>query len=268
MDTPSTRDRILAALRALAVGDAMGRATEGYEPDEILEVYEGPVTEFVEPVRPFDDEVWAAGEIGPPTQLVVALADPELAGQVRWLEDATEIDHLPEAVADGLRRTLDAVQTALPHPPAHAALSAGLAAAVDGHSVRDVLRYARAAAEDAGGPALSTAIAHATAIAEESGGREAGNALRRVFSPSGGGDALVAFIFGIVYATQSARRAIEEAVNQGGHAPIAAALAGAICAAALPGTLPHAWASTAEQLNSLDLEAAAGRYTAARTGEM
>jgi ADP-ribosylglycohydrolase len=104
-------------------------------------------------------------------------------------------------------------------------------------------------------------------IAEESGGRQPGVALAELFPPAGGVDALVPFIFGIVYATQSARRAIVEALNQGGPAPVSAGIAGAICAAAVPGTLPRAWVAEVEQVNTLDLAGVARGYLDSRSSD-
>lgn len=267
MDGPTRLDRLVAALRGLAVGEAMGRATEHYTAQEIIDVYEGPVTEFVEPVRAFDDEEWSAGEVGAFTRLVTALADAAVAPEVRWLEDAAETDRLAEAVADGLRHSLDGLLAAPPRPAAHAAIAVGVAAACAGHTARDVLLYARTAVDDAGSAGLADAIGLAGRIAEESGGRQPGIVLTETFPPTAGVDALVPFIFGIVYGTQSARRAIVEAVNQGGPAPAAAAIAGAICAAAMPGTLPRAWAAEVEQINQLDLEGAAQGYLGPHSGD-
>ncbi|MER3419259.1 MAG: hypothetical protein C4290_01485, partial [Chloroflexota bacterium] len=61
------------------------------------------------------------------------------------------------------------------------------------------------------------------------------------------------------------RRAIIDAVNQGGHAPETAAIAGAICAAAAPVTLPPSWWEVVERANpDLDLEQVARLFAALR----
>ncbi len=78
------------------------------------------------------------------------------------------------------------------------------------------------------------------------------------------GPAVTAFIFGVVYGTQSARRAIVEAVNQGGNAPETAGIAGAICAAFAPQSFPAPWGWEIERRNGLDLAAAARQLAAAR----
>jgi hypothetical protein len=105
--------RIEAVLGAFAAGEAMGRATEEYAPDEIIEMYEDAVTDFVEPVRLFDDEVWAAGETGDGTTHVLnghgARALPS------GVDEGTDIDLLPLGVALGLR--CDGRSTSCPGVP-------------------------------------------------------------------------------------------------------------------------------------------------------
>lgn len=271
MDPKATLERTTAALRALAAGDAMGRATEHYRPDEIGEVYEEAITEFVEPVRLFDDEIWTAGEIGPPTEVVLAFTPQSEKADAGLPGIRAAVDRLPVALSIGLRYAVPDLPCApgsLPIAagiePSFLAVAAGITAAVDGFTIRDLIRHVMGKAEAIGDGTLVASLAEAVALAETSGGRNAGAILAAAFSPDGGVDALVPFIFGIVYATQSARRAIVEAVNQGGHAPQTAAIAGAICAAALPGTLPRAWGLEVERVNGLDLEAVARRYLAAR----
>jgi ADP-ribosylglycohydrolase len=260
MTPTDASERVAAALRALAVGDAMGRATEHYEPAEIADIYEDAVTEFVEPVRLFDDEEWAAAETGLPTAAVIALAPPARGDEPGV---ADPIGRLPTGVALGLRRPLRDLLARPPEPPI-AAMAAAVSAAVDGHPAREVLGLAAEGARAAGDAELAERIMQAGGIAQASGGRRAGAALRETFSPSGDARSVVPFILGVVYATQSARRAILEAVNQGGHAPETAAIAGAICGAIVPISLPPAWAAEVERVNNLDLAALAARYTAAR----
>ncbi|MBI2760536.1 MAG: ADP-ribosylglycohydrolase family protein [Chloroflexi bacterium] len=264
MTEPANDDltsRIEAVLGAFAAGDAMGRATEGYRPDEIIEVYEDAVTEFVEPVRLFDDEVWAKGETGDATTHVVTGHDAlTLTARIK---EYAGIDLLPLGVALGLRwplselpgRSVGATQ---------AAVAAGVSAALDGLSASDALESAALAARDAGDGALAESIMQAGGIAQASGGRRSGEALREDFPPDGDARSVVAFVFGIVYATSSARRAIVEAVSQGGHAPETAAIAGAICAALTPASFPRAWGETVERVNSHNFRAAATAYARRR----
>jgi ADP-ribosylglycohydrolase len=253
--------RIEAVLGAFASGDAMGRATEGYRPEEIAEVYEDAVAEFVEPVRLFDDEVWAEGEAGDATAHVVNGHDPT-ALDARMTEYAG-IDLLPLGVALGLQRRFDDPADVAGGAPV-AAVAAGVSAALDEQSVSDVMRLAALAARGAGDDALAESIARAGGIAQASGGRRSGEALRGEFPPDGDARSVVAFVFGIVYATRSARRAIVESVNEGGHAPATAAIAGAICAALTPASLPRTWADTVGRINSHDFRAAAEAYALGR----
>lgn len=256
--------RATAALRALAVGDAMGRATEHYDPAEIAEVYEDAITEFLEPVRLFDAEEWAAGEVGPPTRMVVALVPDGDAPTIRLYADAPVVDRLPAGVALGLLWPLGWVLSTPSRDAPVACIAAAMGAALDGHPAREVLGFGAQAARAAGDGTLAERIVEAAGIAQASGGRRPGGALREAFPPQGDAGALTPFILGLVYATQSARRAILEAVNQGGHAPEAAGIAGAVCAALAPSTLPGAWGAEVERLNDLDLQATARRYLAFR----
>ncbi len=259
----ATFARLVAAFQALAVGDAMGRATEAYEPAEIEEIYEDAIMEFVEPVRLFDDEQWAAAETGSPTENAIAMA---LATTATSMNEPSVVDivHLPRAVAIGAMRPLAAI---LAFPPANAgiaAVAAAVSAGIEGRPAHAALAASVQAAHAAGDGRLAAAIVEAGGIAQASGGRRAGVALRVRFSPAGDIGALTPFILGLVYATQSARRGILEAVNQGGHAPESAAITGAICAAVVPLSLPPAWAAEVERVNALDFTPIARRCVVAR----
>lgn len=257
--------RVTAALRGLAVGEAMGRATEHYRPAEIEQIYEDAVTDFVEPVRLFDDEAWAAGETGPLTQAVLAMAHPTESRAAEFAGDGLP-QRLARAVATGVTRPLAADPEAAEGDAAVACLAAALAAACSGYPPSEVVGRAARAAQEAGGPELAEHVLEAGGIAQASGGRRPGDVLRVTFPPEGDPGSLIPFVLGIVYATQNARRAILEAVNQGGHAPETAALAGALCAAIAPGSLPQAWGAAVERVNDLDLAAAARRFLSARSG--
>ena len=50
----STRERAIAALRGVAVGDAFGRSTEGYWPEDIATIYGERIASFVKPVELMD----------------------------------------------------------------------------------------------------------------------------------------------------------------------------------------------------------------------
>lgn len=256
--------RIVAALRGLAAGDAIGRATEHYQPDEIDEVYEDRITDFVTPVRLFDHQQWAEAETGPPTEIVLALAAGDAPTAIRWHDDATAIDRLPVAVALGLSRPVGQAVAAAGEDAPLAAVAAAMAAALAGMSARVVVEQASAGALAAGGTLLAARILEAVGVAQGSGGRRAGLALYELFPADRDAEAATALICGLVYAAQSARRVIIEAVSLGGHAPTIAAIAGAICAAITPSSLPDAWGQRVEATNSIDLAAVAARYATRR----
>lgn len=232
-------ERVTVVLQALAAGEAMGRATEYYRPEEIEEVYEDAVTDFVEPIRLFDDERWRAAETG---EIVAALLGTGPA--VPFVQ--------------GIRAALYGAEAA--HlPPLEAALSAALGAALTGFPLFEMPARAAEAARRAGDAALAQAIVDAAGIAQASGGRRPGQALRDRFPPDGGPVEVLALAIGVAYAAPSARRAIPEAVNQGGHSPETAALSGALAAALAPTSLPRSWAVEVERVNGFDLADLAGR---------
>ncbi len=68
-------DRAAACLWGAAAGDAMGKASEGYSPARILEVYGKRLRGFVEPVQPLSQFAWKKGEITEDTRQTLAVAE-------------------------------------------------------------------------------------------------------------------------------------------------------------------------------------------------
>lgn len=236
-DNAGRFDRVLAVIRALAAGEAMGRATEHYHPEEIEEIYEDAVVEFLEPVRLFDAEEWLAAETG---ELMAALIG---AGP-----DVPFVRGIRAALGRSPGTTL---------PPVEAALAAALSTALAGSPLFELPASAAAAARGAGDSSLAEQIILAAGTAQASGGRRPGQALRGLFPPDGAPEMLLAFAIGLAYAAPNARRAILEAVNQGGHSPETAALAGALAAALAPTSVPRTWTADIERVNGFDLDQAA-----------
>lgn len=220
--------RAVAALRGLVIGDAMGAATEGYRPDEVLEVYGTPIGELVEPVNLYPESIpdRLLGEVGPVARIALA------AGGL--LSDAAgpspDDAGLAWAVALGIARPPDALDR----------IMADTARAVQ-------------VAEYAGGAALAELIRRAVGVAQESGGRRVGERVAALCNPAGDATNITAFAFGVAYGTQSVRRAVPQAANQGGSASLTAALAGALCGAFAPTTVVESWAAEVERVNDLEL---------------
>lgn len=266
MDDVELHRRAHAVLRALAAGDAMGAATEGLLPDEVLAVYEAPVTELVEPVNrdPERSEGRARGAIGPVTRSALAAAD-RLSGAATGTLD---VDALGWAVTLGIvspaggvapvvqgARQVAAGVTAA----AGAAVAAAIAAGLGGFMARDMVSWAALAAREVGAPDLAERIVAAAGVGQASGGRQAGALVGAQFPPGPDPATAVAFAFGVAFSAQSVRRAIAEAVNQGGPASLTAGLAGAICAAVAPASAVESWADEVERTSGLDLAAVADR---------
>ena len=271
MDEARLRLHALAALRGLAVGDAMGAATEGYLAAEIEEVYEGPLTELTEPVNLYPDEVAdrERGVVGPVTR--AALAAVEALAESRSLDGdpadlgwAVTLGIVTPAGAPDLlaRRARTLAGDAL--AAVGAAVAAAVAAGIGGLMARDAVALAMRGAEAAGEPLLARRIARAAGEGQASGGRRVGAAVRAEFPPEPAVEDAVVFAFGVAFGAQNARRAIPEAVNQGGLASLAAGLTGAICAALTPSSLVESWACEVESLSGIDLGTAVDRALAVR----
>ncbi|MGD9894595.1 MAG: ADP-ribosylglycohydrolase family protein [Dehalococcoidia bacterium] len=271
IDDDEIRRRAIGALRGLAVGDAMGAATEGYLPDEVEEVYEAPIAELVDPVNLYPDAVAdrQLAVIGGVTRAALDAAEalsrgerPALAedgigwavplGIVSAIDDLDGITQIVAGVAD--------VATAA----SGAAVAAAVAAGVSGYMVRDAISLAVRAAELAGSPDVVRRIVLATGEAQASGGRQVGAVVGASYPAGPGIVDATAFAFGVAFGAQSVRRAIPEAVNQGGRASLSAALAGAICGAIIPGSTVESWSDQVEAASGIDLAALAGRLLEAR----
>jgi ADP-ribosylglycohydrolase len=268
-----TRRRAVAVLRALAAGDAIGAAADGYRPAEIADVYDGPITEILEPVNLYPESApdRARAAVGPVT-VSALIAAGRLAGTSPAPAAAAALGW---AVALGIASPAGATATIVTAArdlaeaeaaAAGAAVAAAIAAGIDGYLARDAIGFAALAAESAGAAELADLIVRAAGAAQASGGRLVGTAVAAEAPPGPGSTAIVAFALGVAFGAQSVRRAILEAANQGGAASHTAALAGAICAAFAPASAVEAWADEVERANALDLRATAGELLALRTG--
>ena len=68
-------DRIVACLQAIAVGDAMGKMTEGYFPEEITTTYGGRITCFQDPIQPKSRFTWERAEVTDDTRFTLLIAE-------------------------------------------------------------------------------------------------------------------------------------------------------------------------------------------------
>lgn len=271
MTNAEARRRASAALRGLAVGDALGAATEGYRPEEVENVYDAPITELTEPVNlyPESEPDRARAEVGPVTRAAIA-GGRRLLGAPGGLIDG---DALGWAVPVGIITAAGPVEPLVEAATAFAtgearaagaAVAAAVAAGIGGFMARDTVAQATLAAVVAGCPALAHAIIRATGIGQASGGRLVGAQIAAECPPGPGPAAAVAFAFGVAFGAQSVRRAMLEAVNQGGESSLTAALVGALCGSFAPATTVETWASEVETANGLNLDALAERLLARR----
>jgi len=268
IDEAEIRRRALAALRGLAVGDAMGAAAEGYRPEEIEEVYEAPIAEMLDPVNLYPESAAdrTRGAIGPVTESALAI--------IPFLESGgwPDLSHteIGWAVPLGIITPVDAldrVVAAIPQTQgkaAAAAIVAAVAAGAGGHLARDAISLANRATNNAGDPAVGRRILHAAGEAQASGGRRVGAFIGVDFPPGPGPADAVVFALGVAFGTQSVRRAIPEAVNQGGRASLAAGLAGAVTGALVPTSTVESWADEVERVSGLDLTTIAERLLVIR----
>jgi ADP-ribosylglycohydrolase len=265
------RRRAIGALRGLAVGDAMGAATEGYLPDEVEEVYDAPIAELVDPINLYPDaaEDRPRATAGSVTREALSLADaiirneplPPAPDSIGWAVPLGIISPV-----DDLERITTAVQSVsdVATAASAAAVAAAVAAGVSGYMARDAISLAIRAAEQAGSPEVARRIVQAAGEAQASGGRRVGEAVGATVPPGPSVADVTAFAFGIAFGAQSVRRAIPEAVNQGRRASLSAALAGALCGAIVPGSTVESWSDDVEEASEIDLTAIAGRLLEAR----
>ena len=71
--------RSKAALYGVAVGDALGKMTEGYWPPEIRQRYGKPIEDFMTPIQPQSQHKWRIAEVTDDTRLTVILAESILS---------------------------------------------------------------------------------------------------------------------------------------------------------------------------------------------
>ena len=88
--------RAWAALQGVAVGDALGKLTEGYWPHEIIQTYGGPVTGFRRPIQPRSRWEWAYAEVTDDTRFILLVAESIIEqGRVDRLDIARRILERP-----------------------------------------------------------------------------------------------------------------------------------------------------------------------------
>jgi len=71
----SVKRRAVACLQAVAVGDAMGKMTEGYWPEEVLSSYGGYLNSFRKPIQPKSRYTWGYAEVTDDTAFTLLLAE-------------------------------------------------------------------------------------------------------------------------------------------------------------------------------------------------
>jgi len=67
--------RAVACIQAVAVGDAMGKMTEGYRPEEILQNYGEQLQGFRQPVQPKSGFSWGYAEVTDDTRFTLLMAE-------------------------------------------------------------------------------------------------------------------------------------------------------------------------------------------------
>jgi len=98
-----TEDRAVASIQAVAVGDAMGKMTEGYWPEEVLDNYGDYVQGFRKPFQPKSKFSWGYAEVTDDTRFTLIIAESIIEkGSVdrreiiqRILNDKTKIKGWP-----------------------------------------------------------------------------------------------------------------------------------------------------------------------------
>ncbi len=68
-------ERAVACIQAVAAGDAMGKMTEGYWPEEVLSNYGGYVQSFRRPFQPKSKCTWGYAEVTDDTTFTLLIAE-------------------------------------------------------------------------------------------------------------------------------------------------------------------------------------------------
>lgn len=74
MDTIACEKRAIRSLQAVAVGDAMGKMTEGSWPVEVKETYGSTIMEFKDPIQPKSSFSWRYAEVTDDTRFTLLMA--------------------------------------------------------------------------------------------------------------------------------------------------------------------------------------------------
>lgn len=67
--------RAIACIQAVAVGDAMGKMTEGYSPEEVLQNYGEYLHNFHRPIQPKSSFTWGYAEVTDDTTFTLLVAE-------------------------------------------------------------------------------------------------------------------------------------------------------------------------------------------------
>ena len=80
-------DRAVACIQAIAVGDAMGKMTEGYWPEEFISNYGGYVQSFHKPFQSGSKFTWRYSEVTDDTAGTLLIAESILKKRMNSAED-------------------------------------------------------------------------------------------------------------------------------------------------------------------------------------
>jgi len=69
------KERAIACIQAVAVGDAMGKMTEGYLPEEVLQNYGEYLQSFHQPIQPKSKLTWGYAEVTDDTTFTLLIAE-------------------------------------------------------------------------------------------------------------------------------------------------------------------------------------------------
>jgi len=75
MNNFSLEERVVACIKAVAVGDAIGKMTEGYWPEEVLSNYGDYVQGFKKPIQPKSKFTWGYAEVTDDTAFTLLIAE-------------------------------------------------------------------------------------------------------------------------------------------------------------------------------------------------
>jgi ADP-ribosylglycohydrolase len=260
-----------AALTGVAVGDALGKMTEGFWPPEIYSRYGGRVETFLSPQQLHSSHVWAYAEVTDDFKMKAEIKEkathsgngaPMRVAPIGILHSPT---HLKELIND-VEQACSCTHNTRSALSAACAIAAAYSAALEGFDIKSIIEASIEAAflgNQLGMDDFCPDVARRLQWMSKNVEKEQ-KGLRNWMNPGFRAWEGATFALALVMKYDSAKDAILAAVNEGGDADSIASMAGGIVAARNPDTLPAEWVEIVKRENNLEFMSLAERLMVLR----